>query len=113
MRNSGFKPNIAFGCGSPDAVKTAVRNGAGVGILVHDAVPDQISRSEFGILKIKGICLTAKTCILWHKEKALSKNAQDFLTLLRAWRLKNQQAAPSALKVRAQSIFHYGSPGSG
>jgi DNA-binding transcriptional LysR family regulator len=69
-----------------------VRNGTGVGVLVHDAVQDQISRNEFGILKIKGICLTAKTYILWHKEKPLSKNAQDFLTLLRVWRLKNHES---------------------
>jgi DNA-binding transcriptional LysR family regulator len=91
MRASGFKPNIAFGCGSPDAVKTAVRNGSGVGILVHDTVLDQVSRGEFAILKIKGMDLTSKTYILWPKKKTLSKNAQDFLALLRAWRLKSER----------------------
>jgi DNA-binding transcriptional LysR family regulator len=112
MRDGGFNPNIAFGCGSPDAVKTAVRNGSGVGVLVHDAVQDQMSRGEFAILKIEGIYLTSKTYVLWQKKKPLSNNAQDFLTLLREWRLKNEQAGPSALKVRAQSIFYNGSPAS-
>jgi DNA-binding transcriptional LysR family regulator len=70
MRDSGFKPNIAFGYGSPDAVKTAVRNGTGVGVLVHDTVQDQGSRGEFAILKIKGINLTSKLISCGQKRKS-------------------------------------------
>jgi DNA-binding transcriptional LysR family regulator len=113
MRDGGFKPNIAFACGSPDAVKTAVRNGTGVGLLVHDSVQDQVSRGEFATLKIKGIDLTSRTYILWPKKKTHSKNEQDFLALLRAYRLKRQRAERSAPTIRAQSILHDSSPASG
>jgi DNA-binding transcriptional LysR family regulator len=85
----GVEPNIVFRCGSPDAIKSAVRNGAGVGILVCDAVQDAASRNEFGVLSISGVSLAARTYILWPKGKRLSRAAQGFLALLRAWRRKN------------------------
>jgi len=85
----GVEPNIVFRCSSPDAIKSAVRNGAGVGILVCDAVQDAASRNEFSVLRIQGVSLTARTYILWPKKKRLSRAAQDFLALLRAWRRKN------------------------
>ena len=83
MRKIGLKPNVAFGYGSPDAVKSAVRNGAGVGILVHDSIQDDAGRNDFAILKIAGVNLTAKSYILYAKKKPLSAIAQEFLALLR------------------------------
>lgn len=90
MRNLGLKPDIAFRCGSPDAVKSAVRNGTGVGVLIDDAVQDRVSRNDFGILKIKGFDLTARTYILYSKKKRLSKTAEAFLAVLRTWRMNNR-----------------------
>jgi DNA-binding transcriptional LysR family regulator len=89
MRQSGFKPNVAFGCTSPDAIKAAVKNGSGAGILARHAVQDQLSKGEFAVLKIKGVRLDAKTYILWRKEKPLSEPLQHFLTLLRKWRFRD------------------------
>jgi len=53
MHKMGLNPNIVFRCGSVDAIKTAVRNGTSVGILVHDTMhEDDLSRREFAILEI-------------------------------------------------------------
>ena len=83
MRKIGLKPDVVFGCGSPDAVKSAVRNGAGVGILVHDSVQDDAGGNDFATLNIAGVNLTAKSYILYAKKKPLSAIAQEFLALLR------------------------------
>jgi DNA-binding transcriptional LysR family regulator len=89
LRRNCSKPNIAFRCGSPEAVKTAVRHGAGVGILVDDAVQDEFSRKEFKTLNIAGVDLSVKSYILYAKKNALSKTAEAFLKVLRAWRMNN------------------------
>lgn len=89
LRRNCSKPNIAFRCGSPEAVKTAVRHGAGVGILVDDAVQDEFSRKEFKTLKIAGVDLSVKSYILYAKENPLSKTAEAFLKVLRTWRMNN------------------------
>ena len=90
LRQTCGKPNIAFRCGSPEALKTAVRQGAGVGILVDDGVQDDL-RKDFKILKIQGVDLETKSYILYVKKKPLSKTAEAFLTVLRAWRTKYKQ----------------------
>ena len=66
-----------------------MRNGTGVGVLIDDAVQDRVSRNDFGILKIKGFDLTARTYILYSKKKPLSKTAEAFLAALRTWRMNN------------------------
>lgn len=86
------KPDLAFRCGSPEAVKTAVRQGTGVGILVDSAVMDESSRKEFKTLKIVGVDLKAKSWILYPKRKSLSKTAEAFLALLRASRVPHRNA---------------------
>jgi hypothetical protein len=50
-----------------------------------------VSTNGFGILKIKGFDLTARTYILYSKKKPLSKTAEAFLAVLRTWRMNNRK----------------------
>jgi DNA-binding transcriptional LysR family regulator len=83
---SGHRPKIGMRCESPEALKTAVRNGAGVGILFYDSIREEAGRNEFVVVKLAGIELKSRSYIVYSKKKPLSKAAQKFLTLLRASR---------------------------
>lgn len=87
-------------CDSPEAIKTAVRNGAGVGILYYDAIREEIRRNEFVVVKLAGIDLKSTTYILYHETKPLSASAEQFLALLRAARLdQGKLVEPSARRM--------------
>jgi hypothetical protein len=58
----------------------------GVGILVDNAVMDELSRKEFRTLRILGMDLNARSYILYAKKKPISKTAEAFLTVLRTLR---------------------------
>ena len=83
LNKAGVKPNIAMRYESLDAVKASVKSGAGVGILHHDLIQEEVRRKEFSILKITGLDLQVKSYILYAKKKPLSAAAQEFLSLLR------------------------------
>jgi DNA-binding transcriptional LysR family regulator len=86
LRKIGHKPKISMRCESPEALKTAVRSGAGIGILFYDSIREEVRRNEFAVVKLAGIDLASHSYILYAKNKPLSAPAQEFLTLLRASR---------------------------
>lgn len=81
---TGRKPTVAMRFGSSQAVKEAVRAGAGIGILYHDAVKREIDQGEFKAVTIAGLDLERQSYIVYLKEKPLSVLAREFLSLLRA-----------------------------
>jgi len=85
LEKRGFKVNVVLFCDSPDAVKTAVRHGAGLGILYHDLVQPEIKAGNVKVIKVRDLHMTVNTSTIYHKNIPLSPMAQDFLTLLREW----------------------------
>ncbi len=83
LRQRGYKANVVSRCDTPEAVRIAVRNESGVGILFYDAVKNAIKRGEFKLLRTPGLVIEAKSFVVYHKERPLSVNAKDFLTLLK------------------------------
>ncbi len=92
LEKRGFKLNIVLQCESAEAVKSAVKVGAGLGILYRDIVEPDVKRGELKIFKIPESKMKVDTYIIYPKERALSPHAQDFLTLLRERRKKTQRA---------------------
>ena len=90
IQNQGVEIKIAMRCHSPEAVKTAVRNNMGVGLLFEGLVMHDAKRGDFKILKIRGLNLVSQSFIIYRREKPLSANARDFLELLRKQRRKSQ-----------------------
>jgi DNA-binding transcriptional LysR family regulator len=70
-------------CDTPAAVKEAVRQKMGVGILYRDVVANNIKRDEFKILKMPGEPFQGKSYIIYHKNRPLSPFGQELLELLR------------------------------
>ena len=91
IEGRGFRPNITLRCESPEAVKAAVKKKMGLGILCQDIVAPDIKRGDFKIIKVPELDMESHTFIIYHNERSLSSNAQDFLALLRRWPLKSRK----------------------
>lgn len=83
MREQGQKPRILMRCDSPEAIKTAVSNKLGVGILYEDVVRDGLARGLFKRVPIPGFPIEAQTYVIYHKSRPLSASAEGFLHILR------------------------------
>jgi DNA-binding transcriptional LysR family regulator len=83
LKQRGYQLNVVFRGDTPEAVRNAVRDNWGVGILLRDAVKNAIERGEFKMLRVPGLVLEAKSFIVYHKERPLSPGARDFLALLK------------------------------
>jgi LysR family transcriptional regulator, transcriptional activator of the cysJI operon len=90
LQGKGLEPVVAVRCESPDAVKTAVREKIGLGILYQDTVRRELGNGEFISVKVHGLKLEGESFIISHKDKPLSSAALAFLNLLRWWRTKHQ-----------------------
>lgn len=92
VKGSGLKLNIAMHCQSPYAVRAAVKNGMGIGLLFEGLIVAAIQRGAFKSVKIKGLNLVGQSYIFYHKHAALSEAARNFLELLRQERRKYARA---------------------
>jgi DNA-binding transcriptional LysR family regulator len=93
LRKQGYKLNIAMRCESPEAVQSAVTQNLGIGLLYYDAIKAAIERGSFKIIQIRGLEIEGRTYIVYHKERPLSPNAEEFLKLLRDWRDQQNTSA--------------------
>jgi DNA-binding transcriptional LysR family regulator len=79
----GVALNIAMRCESPDAVKTAVRAGIGVGILFEDFVKSDVRKGVFKIVRIEGVDMRTSSFIIFHKDRPLSPIGRKIYRRLR------------------------------
>jgi DNA-binding transcriptional LysR family regulator len=82
----GLKPNVFMRLESLEAVKAAVKDGKGGGILYRDVVDTDVRLGMLKILDVTGVDLTCSSYIVYSRKTPLSRGAQDFLALLRAAR---------------------------
>jgi DNA-binding transcriptional LysR family regulator len=78
-----LKLRIAMRCDSPDAVKEAVREGAGVGILFDGVIRRELKQGDFEEVKIPGLEGARHRYIAYRNEDSLSAVAKQFLTFVR------------------------------
>jgi len=90
LRKNGVSSDVAMRCDSPQAVKEAVRQNLGLGILFKPAVAADIRKGEFKKINLVGLELVGKSYIICHKHKPLTHSAQAFLELLRRERLRSR-----------------------
>ncbi len=82
-KKMGLAPKIAMRCEEPAAVKAVVKRRMGVGILLKETIEDEIRRGEFKTVKLPLKNFSGQSFLVYRKDKSLSKNALDFLKLLR------------------------------
>ncbi|HXG51771.1 MAG TPA: LysR family transcriptional regulator [candidate division Zixibacteria bacterium] len=83
IEKRGIKVNIAMYCDTSEAVKGAVKNGAGLGIVHRDMVRPEIKRGELKVIKVRELEGLIKSYIVYRKDRPLSPDAQAFLDFLR------------------------------
>ncbi|HYY25835.1 MAG TPA: LysR family transcriptional regulator [Candidatus Udaeobacter sp.] len=90
----GLSPNVSLRCASPEAVKAAVRQKMGIGVLFYTLVEEDIKRKTLKKLNFAGLPnLVGNSYIIFSRSKPLSGAASDFLAVLRSIkdRLKGQR----------------------
>jgi DNA-binding transcriptional LysR family regulator len=93
MEDLGFQLNILMECESGEAIKIAAIKGMGVGILYQDHLQGEIKRGDLKVLRIPELKkIDVQSFMVYHQQRPLSPNAQDFLDLLR-------QSRPGALRL--------------
>jgi DNA-binding transcriptional LysR family regulator len=99
LRSQGLTLNVALRCASPDAVKAAVRNKTGVGILFHHVIEEDIKRKEVKVLNVAGLPkLVGHSYIIYQKTKPLTAPATEFLALLRAMKARLKSPVKTAIE---------------
>jgi LysR family transcriptional regulator, transcriptional activator of the cysJI operon len=93
VRHRGLRARVAIRCGTPEAVKAIVRKGIGVGILFRDTVIPEIRKKAFKPINFPGVRLIGRSYIVYYKNRPLSTNAREFLSLLRRKADKVRQPA--------------------
>ena len=83
IRAKGVDLDVAMRCDSPDAVKIIVEQGDAVGILYWENVKRGVRSGQFRTINLAGVDLTVVSCIIYSRQKALSKAAKTFLYFLR------------------------------
>jgi DNA-binding transcriptional LysR family regulator len=92
LRGRGLKLDIALRCDSPDAVKSAVQKGLGLGIVYRDVIQSEISEGKFKLVQFKGVNFVGQSFIVYNRASSLTQPAVDFLTLLRRRRREAKTA---------------------
>ena len=93
----GITVNVALRCVTPDAVKAAVREKMGLGILFYNLIEEDIKRKDLKTLKFPGLPkLVGNSYIVYTKNKPLSCAANDFLALLRSMKTHQQDPVSSS-----------------
>lgn len=83
IERQGFRLNILMECESGQAIKIAVMNGMGIGILYRDQVESELEVGSLKSLTIPGLKrIKGKSFIVYRKGRPPSQNALDYLALL-------------------------------
>jgi DNA-binding transcriptional LysR family regulator len=87
LKSRGMKVNVVLRCLSPDAIKSAVRQQTGIGILFCELIIDDIKRKDLKVLHVDGMPkLAGHSYIVFSNKRSLSPAAEEFVGLLRSRR---------------------------
>ena len=90
LQSRGFTMNVILRCVSPEAVKAAVREKMGVGILFYSLIEESVKNKEFKILTFPWLNVVARSYIVHSKKQPLSCTASEFLATLRLKKVPQQ-----------------------
>jgi LysR family transcriptional regulator, low CO2-responsive transcriptional regulator len=85
LKSRGVNVDVTLRCLSPDAVKSAVRQQTGLGILFCELIVDDLQRKDLKVLRVDGMPKVAgHSYIAFSKKRPLSAAAEEFARLLRS-----------------------------
>ncbi|MDF0535895.1 LysR family transcriptional regulator [Shewanella yunxiaonensis] len=72
-------PEVKFCFPTPDAIKQAVKQGAGLGVLSELAIEREITRRELGVVNVSGLDLSRPFYLIRHKHHSFTPLASAFI----------------------------------
>jgi LysR family transcriptional regulator, low CO2-responsive transcriptional regulator len=93
MQRAGVHPNIVMRAESIEAVKNAVREGSGIGMLYRDNLRSEIDSGEVHVIRVAGVDMRVASFIIYARKGRFSAAASAFLKLLRRRRRDPRPAA--------------------
>jgi DNA-binding transcriptional LysR family regulator len=105
LARRGYSLNIAAEFDAPEAVKSAVLGGLGIGVLFRSRVDPEIHRGEVAELEVPALNeITTRSFIIYGKHRPLSSAAKEFLQTLRRLRLHHAKDMPPCDELERQVI---------
>jgi len=104
LEERGLTFDIALRCEAPSAAKEAIARKVGLGIVYKDVVKDDIKRGMFKALTVRDFKMDGQTYIIYHRERAVSEPAREFLDLLRRSRPKQFREQASLFTKRSAAV---------
>jgi DNA-binding transcriptional LysR family regulator len=95
MQRAGVRPNVVMRAESVEAVKNAVREGSGIGMLYRDNVRSEVESGEVQVIRIAGLDMRVASFIIYARRGRFSAAARAFLKLLRQ---RRRDPRPAALR---------------
>lgn len=86
-----IKLNVAMTFDDPEALKSAVRTGGGIGVLYADMVTDELHDGGLRELTVRGVNLNGNSHLVYLKDTAMTPPAMKFLEFARS--LKNRKGS--------------------
>lgn len=74
-----MRPEAKFCFSTPDAIKHAVKQGAGLGVLSELALDKEISRKELALVTVEGLILERQFYRITHKSRQATSLGQAFV----------------------------------
>ena len=93
-----IKLNVAMEFDNPEALKSAIRTGGGVGLLYADMVSDELRDGGLKELTLAGVNLNGNNHLVYLKDAPISLPAMKFLEFARSFKNRN-----GSLRIRARS----------
>ena len=83
LRDRGVEIRVGMYCDGPTAIKAAVAQGMGVGMVFEESLKAEAAAGKFKILRVHGLELEGHSYIVYSKSRPLLPLAQEFLEILR------------------------------
>ena len=83
LRDLTSSIRVGMYCDGPTAIKAAVAQGMGVGMVFEESLKAEVAAGKFKILNVRGLELAGQSYIVYSKRRPLSPSTREFLALLR------------------------------
>ncbi len=103
LRERGAEIKIAMYCDGPTAVKAAVAQKMGVGLMFAESLKAEVAAGKFKILEVPTLTLAGESYIIYSQSRPISAFAQEFLALLR--RAVAEQSNGAGSRIRDLSRY--------
>jgi DNA-binding transcriptional LysR family regulator len=106
LRARGAEVKVAMHCDGPTAIKAAVAQRMGVGMMFEESLKADVDAGKFKILEVPGLNLAGESYIIYSQSRPMSLLTREFLALLRCVVADQPRAAGSRIRQRFPSPRH-------